>query len=629
MQIIKAKRAFVLAMVLFLFISGFTGLMGCVDSTPTVKSPLLQGDGFSFSGDLLQKVLDGLLDGASGEIGGNVMGLILNLLGWGGGGGDDQKYLTAMSQKLDQIVSMLNDIENSLDALMKQLKITEEEILANTNDPTNAITQINSSHQELQGLSTNKAGSVDQETLANFTNRAENVYNIYSLINAIHDAIIPPTIAKSPVLNNFADLSLNKGNSITDSYLGLEQYFSQLLYYQMEGINIIVETKTYRAKAGLPQIDGRDASAYMNFFTSSILQPEVDNFMDNVYRMILSQANLIDGSGFLPSEAEDILSRANFFRIKALNEDHFGLRATLIATNQQDLSEYDSFCFATTTNIWEPARQTYHAQGISSFVASKTYDYWEGGIVKGRADYTIITYDFGDVPESEYYTCDGGWPVHVQKFKDDYTVPSDGSGTINYGHYTFGKNVPARTGFDSNADWVAGTSHTKNVSASGGANVRWIELSGSDNRKSNYNGDYELTASFVASTSNPFTVHYSVQANGCTHANVTSATGDVTSYIYYRTGLWDATTGHVVNQFKTNHVTASCSNYQDSHSCHDTKCIGDNIHGSFYFPDPSQGHTYYVYFHVHVDGGSDASGTRSSNGNMKLDGISGNIYITF
>lgn len=244
-------------MVIFLF-SITAGPMGCGDSKPTVKDPPLQGDGASINGALLSKVVGGLVDGAYGQVGGDVMGLILNLLGYGGGSGD-QSALNAMSAKLDQIVSLLKDIKNQLDQLLLQLKITEEEILANTNDPTNAITQITSVHEELQGLSKKNAGSVDQTTLTGFTNRVENVYNIYAQVNTIHNAILPPTVVKAPVLNNFTDLSINKGNSLMDSYLGLEQYFSQLLYYQLEGVNLIVETKIYRKKAGLPQIDGREA----------------------------------------------------------------------------------------------------------------------------------------------------------------------------------------------------------------------------------------------------------------------------------------------------------------------------------------------------------------------------------
>ena len=253
--------------------------------------------------------------------------------------------------------------------------------------------------------------------------------------------------------------------------------------------------------------------------------------------------------------------------------------------------------------------------------------------MKPSTDYTVITYDFGDVPLGRYdiyYFTNGKYnPIAsatVQQYEDDYTV--NASGTINYGHFVIGMSQGAGGSFNNNAVWNATISNANSVTPSGGASDRWIELKGSVGNSS-YNGDYELSARFVAVNSTPFTVHYSVQANGSTSANVSSATGNVSSSVSYTIGLWDATTGQVVNQFKANSVTASCSNYQDSRACSNSKDIKDNVNGFFYFPNPSQGHTYFVYFRVHIDGGSDGSGTRASNGKMKLEGISGNIYITF
>ena len=168
------------------------GPMGCADSDTTSEvdeQAALRGENSSFFGGLLKQVLSGVISGAEGKPGSEAMGLVLSLLGFGEE--SDQPALDAMSGKLDQIVSILGDIKKDLDALMQQLKITEGEILANTNDPSDAITQIKSSHQELQGLSDNKAGSGEKQALADFTNRVENVYNIYSQVNSIHDAILP------------------------------------------------------------------------------------------------------------------------------------------------------------------------------------------------------------------------------------------------------------------------------------------------------------------------------------------------------------------------------------------------------------------------------------------------------
>jgi hypothetical protein len=582
--------------------------MGCGDSKPVVKDTPLQGYESSFYGALLSKVLGGLVSGAAGEIGGDAMGYILSLLGYGGSG--DQGQLDAMSQKLDQIVSLLNQIQQTLDQLLVQLKITEEEILANTSDPTNAITQINTAHEELQGLSKNNVGSVAQTTLTNFTTRVENIYNIYVQVNTIHDAILPPTEVKAPVLNNLTDLSINKGNSLTASYLGLEQYFAQLLYYQMEGVNLIVETKIYRAKAGLPQIDGRDAKAYMDFFTGSKLQPEVDNFMNNVYRMILSQVNLVDTASFLPSETSGILSRANFFRIQALNEDHFGLRGTLIAT--QDL-------VSSVMTMKAKNRQTgqlYSGTGTLYTVQGPTHDYWSGNNVKPSSDYTVIAYDFGDVPVGDYDILDGSGNVigsaTVQKFKDDYTVPQDGSGTINYGHFTVSKRIGALDRF---ADSQWGLQYTINC---GNLNLwkspfkfQGYGCTGNNARK---------FRDFIIDSPDPVKIYLSATISGsavgysygCKDTNTGEVCNNTTNTVRYTIRLFDVTTNQTVHPFDSDEVTSIGGNKEEI-----AKTL-DPAESSFTFNNPSPGHKYSIYLELYVEGQGDSR----SNVMISIDPIS-------
>lgn len=614
----RLRRNAALLMLLATLFSSFAGPMGCADSHPDVKQRSLLGDDAPFYGSLLQKVLSGLLQGAASKGGSAAMGEIMELLGWGGS--DDKSALDAMSQKLDQIVSLLGDIESTLESLLQQLNITEEEIIANTNDPSDAITNIKTSHQELQGLADGKdPGTVDQATLQTFVNRVENIYVIDEKINAINDAIIPPDIAKSPVLGNFTDLGINRvaqGKSLTDAYLGVESYFSQLLYYQLEGVNLFVETKIYRKKAGLSQIDGMDAQAYMDFFTKNELQPEVDNFMNNVCRLILSQVDLSDYDHFLPSDAPTILSRANFFRIQSLNEDHFGLRGTLIAT--QDL-------VSSVMTINARSRQTgrlYSGTGTLYTVQGVTYDYWTGNAVKGSSDYTVIAYDFGDAAPGDYDILDANGNVigsaTVQTYKDDYTV--DASGTIHYGHFVIKKRVGQKDAFNNNAIWSWWNANLQNIGANGSAAARYTGLSGGAQNDA-YNGDDELDAHFLymGSANTGLTIHYfGVHAYGKTHSSSNSdAGGFAHSKIRYTIGIWDATTNKLVHIFNSATKTTP-----DSGSVG----IDDYLQVDWSFPDPSPGHDYYIYFNCHIDGDSYYG---NAGGDMTIDGIAGNVYITF
>jgi len=590
--------------------------------------PRLQGDEASFYGSLLKTVLSGLIYGAAGQIGSGAMGEILDLLGWGSN--QDQDNLNEMSSKLDQIVDYLGNIKSELDDLMNQLKITEEEILENVNDPTDAINKIASTHEDLQTLSKNNAGSLQpgSETFTDFLNTVENVRDIYQQVDNIKYAIIPLTSANAPVLNNFTKLSIDEGNSLWNIYLGLEQYFSQLLYYQMEGVNLIIETKIYRDKAKLDQVrDGFNAQQYLSYednkgvqygFIETKLQPEVDNFMDNVYRMILNQVNLLDSSSFLPSDAPSVLSRANFFRIQSLNEDHYGLRGTLMAT--QDL--VNSVMTIQVKN--KQTSQTYSGTGtlytVSNTGTSKytvqvqTYDYWSDINVKPSSDYTVVEYDFGDAPLGDYDILDGSGNVigsaKVQAYKDDYTV--DASGAINYGHFTISKRIGALDRF---ADSQWGLQYIINC----GNLTLWKSpfkfqgygCTGNNARK---------FRDFIIDSPDPVKIYLSATISGsavgyyydCKDTNTGEVCNYTTNTVGYRIKLWDVTNNEIVYQFDSDEVTSIGDNKQE---------IGktlDPAKYSFTFNNPSPGHKYSIYLELYVDGQGDSR----SNVMISIDPIS-------
>ena len=626
----KHYKTITLALVLFIFL-GLANFMGCSDSDSTVpnnQSRTLLGDEEPFYGSLLQKVLSGLIEGAEQKTGADVMGEILSLLGWGGGG-DDKQYLEAMTQTLQKIVGLLNDIIQSLNALLLQLEITEEEILANTNDPTQAITQIETANEELQGLAQGKdPGSVDEATLKAFVERVEDTFVIDEQINAIHDAILPPDIAKTPVLDNFANLGIDRvkqqGKSIADAYLGLESYFSQLLYYQMQGVNLFVETKIFRTKAGLSQIDGMDAKAYMDFFQKNLLWPEMDNFMNNVWKLILSHVSLVDSNSFLPQDTSAILSRADFFIIQALNQDHFGLRGTLIST--KDL-------ISGVIGLSARNQQTsdiYQETGTLHTALGPTYDFWEGNKIKGVSEYYVIGYDFenaGNFPNDGNYDItaqsDGAVlaSATVQNYTPDYV--QDSTGTIQYGHALMYKRVGAEEAFNNNTTWVWWSKDLQNTSANGSASSKYAGLDGGAQNDS-YKGEAEIDAHFIfegneSGESIPLTINYSAHAYGNTQSNsITDNSGFANSKIQYIIGIWDLT-DDFVNVHILEQKTASTGNNGSS-------SINDSPKGSWAFPNPSPGHEYYVGFYCYIEGNSYDGG---ADGKITVDSIAGNVSLSF
>lgn len=219
---------------------------------PLVYASVLGDEESNFEGRLLQVVIEGLATGASEQAGADAYGNILSLLGWGGSGSDNYGR---MQQTLNDVDAGIVEIRTELSAMQSQLEMSTDEIIANTNDPTAAITEITTYDDELQQLSANGTpGKGDQRSILAFAGKVEDDYRIENDVNLIGNAMIPPSAVKRPVLDNYARLLIvrmeTKGVGLKDANFALETYFSQLLYYQMQGATLVVEAKTAVSASG-------------------------------------------------------------------------------------------------------------------------------------------------------------------------------------------------------------------------------------------------------------------------------------------------------------------------------------------------------------------------------------------
>jgi hypothetical protein len=136
---------------------------------PLVYASVLGDEESNFEGRLLQVVIEGLATGASEQAGGDAYGNILSLLGWGGSGSDNYGR---MQQTLNDVDAGIVEIKTELSAMQSQLEMSTDEIIANTNDPTAAITEITTYDDELQELSANGTpGKGDQRSILAFAER--------------------------------------------------------------------------------------------------------------------------------------------------------------------------------------------------------------------------------------------------------------------------------------------------------------------------------------------------------------------------------------------------------------------------------------------------------------------------
>ena len=557
------------------------------------------GEGSAYGG-VIKFVLEGIASGAVGEVGSLVMGQILDVLGWGDKSHQEEMdALNGMKQTLDQIVAQLSEIQSTLSELYNELKIDEDEILINANNPKEAIGRIHSAHDELSKIAAGKGpGDLNKQEILDNIAVPIDAFNsqMKQDVNSIKYAILPlvsPIPGKSSVLDNYLNLALDQIKLLhkdpIDAYNGMELYFSQLLFYQLEGVNLIIEAKNAKQKAG--RAVDPDAEAYWNDYKANTLNPQVDKFMKNVYRMILmtmTDANLLNSSAFLPQAARPLLARANFFRVQCLNlsKDHYGLRGTLIGT--QDLVSSMIALKAKNKN-----GQTYSGKGTAYAESGKTYDHWSGRTVTPSPTYTIVEYDFGEAPIGDYDILDDNGnalgSATVQAYKDDYTV--DPSGKTRYGHCTMQKRIGAVERF-SGSDWKL----TKDISPSDCVDVSQspFKLKG----QGFCYGKADESNSFTIGTSDPIRIYFAASVSGFGEADcyVSACYNRIMGYNIW---LWDATDSKEIHVFDSGEEKTS----RDSRRVDFVKTL-DPKNYSFIFSNPQAGHTYWVFSELSVDGGS-------------------------
>ena len=574
--------------------------------------PLL-GDSNSFFGSLLGKMVNGLVSGATGKIGDEAMGAILSLIGWGGSG--DQATLDAMNDKLTQIDGKLDAIDRELKSLQSELKITEEEILLNVNDPTAALTEIGTHTDDVVDVyidaeSRNDIpGDDNQKAALVVANRIQAGDCIENDVNLIYSAIHPPDSQKKPVLDNFTDLAIAAvadGSDLNDAYLGLENYFTQLLYGQLRGVNLIVESDLALTADG--QTVAPTAATYLEQFRTGKLAPEVQNFMDNVYRLVLSKADLELTDGFLPSEAESIISRAQFLSAQILDEDHAGLRLHVVVTDDctKDWRQYRA--------VSGDGTQLTPESVSTSTISGPTYDWWSGKVVTPSSRYTVLAIDFGDVALTDYWMVDFSTSrivstVHMQEYTSDYVVDPE-QGTVQYGEGLCHTRTGAIDAFARNA--AAGAwNHAgyENVTFSGSTDSGWVKVEGGDSNIE-FGGITEADYTFILGGDRKATVTIPVNAHcigslSCS-SDAYSEWSEADASVGYSVGVWDAAAGAYVGLTSTDEQTTPPANPSTG---------GQTVHGNMQASidntlDPTfsftaePGHQYSVVYVAQASGGA-------------------------
>ena len=562
-----------------------------------------------FTGSTFSFILEGLADGMLSATGEDIMGNFLSLLGWGDSGNNaEEQTLKDIDGKLTQIGNELTEIEGELQAVLTDIKVSEDSIKNDVDWPRDAVTAIHTATQSMQLLgSDTKPGEGNRTKIKNLASDILGAqYDIPNQVMSIYTAIEGnPT----PLLSNYVDqvmlqLGYNDNSNLQKAYQGFEYYTSELLNNQIKGVNLVVE-------AHKAQDDNSSAQKYLECYDSNasgdsecnLLYKEIgdmdnpNSFIYNAVSMVLRDAPIYDP--FLPSSAESIFKRAEFYRLLTTGTDvkKFGLRIFHISTADMDKSP-DTYYVA------KNREQLFHCSATRHTIRGRMYDFWEDDkTVKPSSDYNVVEYDCGSVPNGKYdiYLSDDNSEksiatATVAQYKSDYTQSSDGN--ISYGFALLTKNIPNRFTESSNK-WSIQKPGKDNYhsSTSGSANDWPIKAYASSERYYESKARIELDGHFHYGGEDEKKMYIDYYAKFYTKADAPFVfdIGGGDAYSYYYVGVYDKTEGGYASANCKNktyyRLHASSTHHYSSH--HDVKA-----YCSF---TAKPGHDYYIYFNMKAD----------------------------
>ncbi len=563
-----------------------------------------------FTGSVFSSILIQLGNGMLGKVGMEVMGDFLPILGWGGSGNsEDEQTLKHINGQLTQISDELETIESELTTILKDIAVSKDSIKNDVDWPRDAIPEITSATQELYLLGIGDKGVAlkpGEGNLSKIKELSRDIlgakYDIPTQVEAIYESIVGnPT----PLFNNYInkvmlELSYNDTTNLHKAYQGFEYFTSELLNHQIKGVNLVIEA--YKV-----QDDNSSAQNYLDCYSSDKLNEDVCNtlhkeigdmsnshsFIYNAVSLVLRDAPLY-GDDFLPTSAESIFKRAEFYRMLMMGKDHtkFGLKLYHISTSDMKKSP-DVYYVAKNREkmyLCNSARQT---------VKGRMYDFWKDNSVKESNDYNVVEYDCGSVPNGSYeiFTSDdlsdkSIGSASVTQYDTGYE--NNSSGTISYGFTLLTDNTDNH--FTKSSDKWSIQKPSKdnyNSSTSGSANV-WPVKAYAYNKKDGYesNAHIELDGSFTYAGDEARTIYVDYHARFYTKvdAPTSNATGGGDAYSYYYVGVYNLT--------DNKYASSDCKN-KTKYSIHASGGYKDSKHKAVtevcsFTAEP--GKTYYIYF---------------------------------
>ena len=400
-----------------------------------------------------------------GKAGAMAMGEILKLLGLNSDG--TQAELDNMKNMLHDITTEIEVIGNELSVIERQMSINKEEIIANTNDPYPVLQTIDDAladfADDIHGYSLHQ---LPADKSCDISNRLLDKPSIKDQMRNIYTSIVTLDGVKAPILTNYQKLNydkvVSKDQSLYDGYYNLERYTSQLLYYQVQALNLSAEAYNTPHTVGNsecnytePQETKTAVENYQNYRRDEIWNPDANasySFIRNVWNYVMKSITDREiETSTIPIEVKSILQRAEFYRRIIVGDgNQTGANLMVIATDGYTPDPYISA--KRWSKIHAPAKDgnyTYKKYSVygPAYVKwiNKSLDEAKSQMKKSTI-YNIWLYSFSDANiTGKYYfgNLSGTMPetsVDVKRYNLKYEQDSNGSVAFGLGVYALSDN---------------------------------------------------------------------------------------------------------------------------------------------------------------------------------------------
>ncbi len=340
-------------------------------------------------------------------------GWLLSLLGGSKGSSKEVlDRLNEMGQQLTEIQASLARIEQDFGQLFKQMGHMEAKLIdtilnAQIKDYVNRIdTHYNANSPDGLYYFTNgktpTTPNIAADTL-NFYNNVKGSWDILNCVNGIHKGIVPSD-GSYGILDTWVDSNVLTQTTtwtfqpqrLMDYYLGFEDYFAGLLFYEYRGVQVYTEALNYGDPSGVTSANWLTVGpeSYQNW-----LNGDVNRFLVCVGRMVAHAANLgaTDPNDPLFKAGAEVLARAQFFALQTLNQEHYGMRGAILATTDALINTNMAVISNSGKGVSTSTKAT-----VIAIPNGPAYDRWQdnASFLGQSTDWALLLADWGELDPS-------------------------------------------------------------------------------------------------------------------------------------------------------------------------------------------------------------------------------------